>query len=58
LLVLIVSGGHTELVLMNGFLDYQVLGRTRDDAAGEAIDKFARFLGYSYPGGPILKSSA
>ena len=55
LLVLIVSGGHTELVLMNGFLDYQVLGRTRDDAAGESIDKFARFLGYSYPGGPIIE---
>ena len=55
LVVLIVSGGHTELVLMNDFLDYNVLGRTRDDAAGEAIDKFARFLGYSYPGGPIIE---
>jgi len=55
LLILIVSGGHTELVLMDNFLSYKVLGRTRDDAAGEAIDKFARFLGYGYPGGPIIE---
>ncbi|MEF3245107.1 MAG: tRNA (adenosine(37)-N6)-threonylcarbamoyltransferase complex transferase subunit TsaD [Caldisericaceae bacterium] len=55
LLILIVSGGHTELVLMEDFLSYRVLGRTRDDAAGEAIDKFARFLGYGYPGGPIIE---
>ncbi|MGC8690273.1 tRNA (adenosine(37)-N6)-threonylcarbamoyltransferase complex transferase subunit TsaD [Caldisericum sp.] len=55
LLVLIVSGGHTELVFMEDFLRYKVLGRTRDDAAGEAIDKFARFLGYGYPGGPIIE---
>lgn len=55
LLLLIVSGGHTELVLMNGHLDYKLLGQTRDDAAGEALDKFARFLGYGYPGGPIIE---
>ncbi|BAL81346.1 tRNA (adenosine(37)-N6)-threonylcarbamoyltransferase complex transferase subunit TsaD [Caldisericum exile] len=55
LLILIVSGGHTELILMENFLIYKVLGRTRDDAAGEAIDKFARFLGYGYPGGPIVE---
>lgn len=55
ILILIVSGGHTELVLMNDHLSYKVIGKTRDDAAGEAIDKFARFLGYSYPGGPIME---
>jgi N6-L-threonylcarbamoyladenine synthase len=55
LLILIVSGGHTELVLMRDHLDYEVLGETRDDAAGEALDKFARFLGYGYPGGPIIE---
>jgi N6-L-threonylcarbamoyladenine synthase len=55
LLILIVSGGHTELVLMNEHLSYKIIGKTRDDAAGEAIDKFARFLGYSYPGGPIME---
>jgi N6-L-threonylcarbamoyladenine synthase len=55
LLILIVSGGHTELVLMNEHLSYKIIGKTRDDAAGEAIDKFARFLGYGYPGGPIME---
>jgi N6-L-threonylcarbamoyladenine synthase len=55
LIILIVSGGHTELVLMESHLKYRVIGRTRDDAAGEAIDKFARFLGYGYPGGPIIE---
>jgi N6-L-threonylcarbamoyladenine synthase len=55
LIVLIVSGGHTELVLMRGHLDFEVIGETRDDAAGEAIDKFARYLGYGYPGGPIVE---
>jgi N6-L-threonylcarbamoyladenine synthase len=55
LIILIVSGGHTELVLMEDHLKYRVIGRTRDDAAGEAIDKFARFLGYGYPGGPIIE---
>jgi len=55
LLILIVSGGHTELVLMKKHLSYQLIGKTRDDAAGEALDKFARALGYSYPGGPAIE---
>ncbi|MBN1665584.1 MAG: tRNA (adenosine(37)-N6)-threonylcarbamoyltransferase complex transferase subunit TsaD, partial [Anaerolineales bacterium] len=55
LLALIVSGGHTELILMRGHLDYQCLGATLDDAAGEAFDKVARLLGLSYPGGPAIQ---
>ncbi len=55
MLFLIVSGGHTELVLTKKHLNYKVLGETRDDAAGEALDKFARALGYGYPGGPIIQ---
>ncbi len=55
LLILIVSGGHTELVLMKQHLSYQLIGKTRDDAVGEALDKFARALGYSYPGGPAIE---
>jgi N6-L-threonylcarbamoyladenine synthase len=55
---LIVSGGHTELVLVRGHLDYQVLGRTLDDAAGEAFDKVARLMGLSYPGGPAIQEAA
>src|SRR5512137_2585190 len=47
---LIVSGGHTELVLVKGHLDYEVLGRTLDDAAGEVFDKVARLMGLGYPG--------
>lgn len=58
LLALIVSGGHTELVLMNGHLDYQRLGGTLDDAAGEAFDKVARLLGLGYPGGPAIQQAA
>ncbi|MBI3298769.1 MAG: tRNA (adenosine(37)-N6)-threonylcarbamoyltransferase complex transferase subunit TsaD [Elusimicrobia bacterium] len=53
-LALIVSGGHTELVLVKGPGRYRVLGRTRDDAAGEAFDKVAKFLGLGYPGGPAV----
>ncbi|MEK7170832.1 MAG: tRNA (adenosine(37)-N6)-threonylcarbamoyltransferase complex transferase subunit TsaD [Patescibacteria group bacterium] len=53
-LVVIVSGGHTELVLMKEHLSYEVLGATRDDAAGEAFDKVARLLGLPYPGGPAI----
>ena len=53
-LVLIVSGGHSHLVLMTDHLTYRVLGRTRDDAPGEAFDKAARLLGLGYPGGPII----
>lgn len=53
-IALIVSGGHTDLVLMTGHGEYQVLGRTRDDAAGEAFDKSARAMGLGYPGGPVI----
>src|SRR4030067_1175777 len=48
---LIVSGGHTSLYLVNSYTDFKPLGKTRDDAAGEAFDKAAKFLGLSYPGG-------
>ncbi len=58
LLALIVSGGHTELVLMTNHLDYERLGGTLDDAAGEAFDKIARLLGLSYPGGPAIEIAA
>jgi N6-L-threonylcarbamoyladenine synthase len=58
LLGLIVSGGHTELVLMTDHLVYQRLGGTLDDAAGEAFDKVARLLGLTYPGGPIIQAYA
>ncbi len=57
-LALIVSGGHTELVLMRGHGDYKILGRTLDDAAGEAFDKVARLLGLGYPGGPEIQKAA
>ena len=58
LLVLIVSGGHTELILMRGHGDYERLGGTLDDAAGEAFDKVARLLGLGYPGGPAVQRAA
>jgi N6-L-threonylcarbamoyladenine synthase len=58
LLGLIVSGGHTELVLMRDHLVYQRLGGTLDDAAGEAFDKVARLLGLGYPGGPAIQQEA
>ena len=54
LLVLLVSGGHTMLVEMQGHGQYRVLGSTIDDAAGEAFDKVARYLGLGYPGGPLI----
>ena len=54
LLALVVSGAHSDLVRMEGHGRFQVLGRTRDDAAGEAFDKAARMLGLGYPGGPAL----
>lgn len=57
-LIVIVSGGHTELILMERHLYYQHLGRTRDDAAGEAFDKVARLLGLPYPGGPAVSELA
>lgn len=52
--VLVVSGGHTSLYLIEQAGEYQLLGRTRDDAAGEAYDKVAKLLGLGYPGGPII----
>jgi N6-L-threonylcarbamoyladenine synthase len=58
LVALIVSGGHTELVLMTGHLSYRRLGATLDDAAGEAFDKVARLLGLAYPGGPAIQEAA
>ncbi len=58
LLTLLVSGGHTEIVLMKDFGKYQVLGRTRDDAAGEAFDKTAKLMGLGYPGGPMIAQLA
>src|SRR3989344_4957313 len=54
ILNLIVSGGHTELVLMSDYGKYKVIGETLDDAVGEAFDKVARLLGLGYPGGPIV----
>ncbi len=57
-LSLIVSGGHTSLYRVNDFGKYLELGRTRDDAAGEAYDKVAKMLGLSYPGGPIIDALA
>jgi len=58
LVCLIVSGGHTDLVLMKGHRDHVLLGQTRDDAAGEAFDKAARILGLGYPGGPAVEQAA
>ncbi len=58
LLCLIVSGGHSDMVLMKGHGDYVLLGRTRDDAAGEAFDKAARILELGYPGGPAIEKAA
>lgn len=55
---LIASGGHTDLVLMKDHGDFTLLGRTRDDAAGEAFDKVARILGLGYPGGPAIQKAA
>jgi N6-L-threonylcarbamoyladenine synthase len=58
LLALIVSGGHSELILMRDHLTYERLGGTLDDAAGEAFDKVARLLGLGYPGGPAIQAAA
>ncbi len=57
LLALIVSGGHTELILMRGHGQYEYLGGTLDDAAGEAFDKVGRLLGLPYPGGPAIQKT-
>ena len=58
LMCLIASGGHTELILMTGHGHYTAVGRTRDDAAGEAFDKGARLLGLGFPGGPAIQNTA
>lgn len=58
LLALIVSGGHTQLVLFRGHGDYEVIGRTQDDAVGEAFDKVAKIIGLPYPGGPSISLAA
>jgi len=58
LVVLLVSGGHTMLIEMQGHGQYRLLGQTIDDAAGEAFDKVARFLGLGYPGGPAIDREA
>lgn len=55
---LVVSGGHTQLILMKGIGRYKILGETRDDAAGECFDKIARILGLGYPGGPLVAAEA
>jgi N6-L-threonylcarbamoyladenine synthase len=55
---LLVSGGHTELILMTGHGRFRHLGRTLDDAAGEAFDKGARLLGLGFPGGPAIEAAA
>jgi N6-L-threonylcarbamoyladenine synthase len=57
-LALLISGGHTELVVMEEWLKYQIIGETRDDAVGEAFDKFARMMGLPYPGGPEISKLA
>lgn len=58
LLAVVVSGGHSEIVLMNDPYDYQILGQTQDDAIGEAYDKVSRVLGLGYPGGPVIDKLA
>ena len=55
---LVVSGGHTHLVAVKDYGEYEILGRTRDDAAGEAFDKVARAIGLGYPGGPKIDKAA
>ena len=58
LISLLISGGHTELVLSREWMEYEIIGKTRDDAAGEAFDKVARLLGLQYPGGPEISRLA
>ena len=58
MLALIVSGGHTQLVLFRGHGDYELLGQTQDDAVGEAFDKVAKIIGLPYPGGPSIAQAA
>lgn len=58
LICLTVSGGHTNIIYMESHLNYQIIGQTIDDAAGEAFDKVAKMLGLGYPGGPIISKCA
>ncbi len=55
---LVVSGGHTSLLYMKDMISYEIIGETRDDAAGEAFDKVSRFMGLGYPGGPAIQKAA
>jgi len=57
-LCLLVSGGHTQIVVVNDYLDMQIIGQTIDDAAGEAFDKCAKVTGLPYPGGPVIDKNA
>ncbi len=57
-LCLLVSGGHTQLIIVNDFLDMKIIGQTIDDAAGEAFDKCAKVMGFPYPGGPLIDKYA
>ncbi|NLW15697.1 MAG: tRNA (adenosine(37)-N6)-threonylcarbamoyltransferase complex transferase subunit TsaD [Erysipelothrix sp.] len=58
LLALVVSGGHTELILMKSEFNFEIIGKTQDDAVGEAYDKVARQMGLDYPGGPLIDKMA
>ena len=58
IIILTASGGHNDLILMKDYGSYEYIGRTRDDASGEAFDKVARILGLSYPGGPAIQKAA
>ena len=53
-----VSGGHSNIVHVKGYDEYEILGKTRDDAAGEAFDKVARIIGLGYPGGPLIDKAS
>lgn len=55
---LVASGGHSHIVHVTGYGEFEILGRTRDDAAGEAFDKIARVIGLGYPGGPLVENAA
>jgi len=55
---LVISGGHTQLILMRDHLNYEIIGQTQDDAVGEAYDKVAKMLGFEYPGGPVISEQA
>ena len=57
-IALLISGGHTQLVLIKDNLKYEIIGNTKDDAIGEAFDKVARILGLAYPGGPLISKLA